>query len=119
MSADLYLGQPYINQYSFGGAGGGFGGGYLGNFTGITGTPLPPIGTWPHPGTPDAYYTQSVAEWMGTPDTSVRQARMTQGINEVIKLPSSSSRYARMTQGVVEIILRVPPSLGYWVVYEA
>ena len=115
----LYLGEPYINQYGLGGAPGGYSLGYFGNFTGITGTPLPPFGTWPHPLMPDAYYTQSVAEWIGTPDTSVRQARMTQGVSEVIKLPSSSSRYARMTQGVVEVILRFPPSLGYWLVYEA
>lgn len=114
---NLYTQQPIMNQYSFGGAPGA--NGYLANFTGIAGFPPPPFGTWPHPGTPDAYYTQSVAEWMGRPDTSVRQARVTQGVNELIKLPSSTVRQARMTQGVVEIVLRTVPSLGYWVCYEA
>jgi hypothetical protein len=114
---DLYTGQPIVNEFSFGGSPASSG--YFANFTGITGSPLPPIGAWPHPGTPDAYYTQSVAEVIKLPSSLVRQARYTQGVNEVIKLPSSSVRQARVTQGVVEIIRRVPPSLGYWVCYEA
>lgn len=117
----LYTGQPVFNEIGFGGAPGASG--YLSNFTGIVGSPLPGIGTWPNPGTgtaaPEAYYTQSVAEVIKAPSSLVRQARLTQGVNELIKLPSSSSRPARMTQGVVEIIRRIPPSLAYWSVYEA
>jgi hypothetical protein len=111
--ANLYLGNESVNQYQFGLNQNM----YLSNFTGIVGSPLPPFGTFPHPGTPDAYYTQSVAEVMKMPDSSVRQGRITQSVNEIIKLPSTTVRQARLTQGVVEIILRPLP--GSWQVYEA
>lgn len=104
--------NPFVNQWRFQG-----GGGYIGDITSFianTTATVPPITTWPHPGTPlQANITQGVVEVMANAN---RAARITQGVVEIPQMPSS--RYARMTQGVVEIVWRSTPPVG-WYVWEA
>lgn len=102
-----------VNQWRFKGQG------YLGDITSYVAngtSTLPPLTTWPHPGTPlQANFTQGVLEQAAVPN--INQSHFTQGVVEIPAIPSL--RYARMTQGVVEFvgIFARPP--GGWWVYEA
>lgn len=104
---------PAINQWRFSG-----GPGYIGEMTNYiaNGTStLPPIATWPAPGTPlQARVTQGMVELAAKND--VRAGRVTQGVVEIPAIPNL--RYARVTQGVVEIVARFF-SPNTWYVFEA